>query len=335
MIKPAYWTYSKKRSGKDDEFILKGEGDLYENDNWYVNGDVIWIPVREFVLKKVSFENIADEVKSYLVENQDVEKNRLREIRVEKNAANKSLEKIFANLSQLVLDDSTKRKYQKNIKEIERKLSYLEELEISLKNKNILSKSDYQFIETFLIDIGSEWNNIPDQFQSRLFKLIINKIVIRTLKRHDFIVEIEWKTDQVDTIWIERPFHNMPRIVWTQEELDKLKGVYSNKSWKELVKYFPGKTRDAIRAQAMRMKLKRNFKEFIPWKKEEVDGLMDFVEGKISYRAFRLKFPHIRRDKIQGKIEKLNLESPDINKIHWKVVNTSTETVCSQELFDG
>ena len=319
-MRPVYWCFSDTDSNANYDFVIQGMGEYRIDGSWVLKGDVIWIPVRNHVLSQLSLSSLAPEVRNLLEVDETSAKLRLDELAKQKRRYENQLNNLKHNLLEAQFSEEDALKFKDEFEDLTGKIRALEiEKNQSMPSVNI-EKEEYQFIVDFLSDMKDDWDKIPLNLQGRLFRLLLDAVVISMQEDDNFLVNIHWNCGKVDTLWIERPFGNRSRVPWTDEEIALLEKNYPTESWFKLLELFPGKVRDAIALKASRMRIKRVNRQQIPWGEKHEQVLTEFCDGLISYKTMRYELAHIRIDTIKRRVEKLGLEWPDTDKINWKVI---------------
>jgi hypothetical protein len=317
--------YHSIRKAKQEGWNLKcGGHDNYPDHKVCIRiaDKIIRIPIENYVLSQVNFSNFAETVVNLI----NLDRKKQTKINFEAVSQRKKLKQeieiLKKNFLYLDLDKASAKLLQEELDEKINLLSTLDDMGNSKKGGNDLSNEDITFVQNFLSNLQPLWHKIPNNLKSRFFALILRQIVVSTLPDNNFLLDVTWKQDCTETLWVERPSMNSKCIPWTDDEKRLLAEKYTHQPLEELVDCLPGKNIDSIRTMANRLGLKRSASNKISWSGEDDENLKDYVAGNLTFWEMKYKLRYHYSNEIKRRAAKLDLEWPPQNTVKWHIVNT-------------
>ena len=240
----------------------------------------------------------------------------------EKERVETEITHLTNNFKLINLESKTAKLLEAQIDDLTDQLRAIEEKEKRIPLDSNLNDEDLKLIRSILCNIKDFWQRIPPDLKSRLFKSLLQRIIIKPVENDDFLVEIQWQQGNIDTLWIERPPMSSRCKSWPETDKQLLVERYSQSSVIDLINLFPGKNLDAIREMASRLGLHREAGIHYPWGENDDRILKCFCNKKITYKQMRRALPYHYQADIRRRAQKLGLKWPEVNKINWRVVNT-------------
>jgi hypothetical protein len=291
------------------------------------------------VLSELSFADRADQIVRQLEDELVGRKNRAKSFESERKRLESERDSFIESIAHLqaMATDGRSRKQLiedivKRIDERQRQLDELVKKELS-PFEIVLTTSEVEMVREFLADLGSRWDEIPNEMRNNFLHIVLDRILVQEADNH-FHVQIIWRSGFTQNLVVFRPAICLRKNAWSEEEESLILEHYATASREEFAQMLPDRPWHDIRRRANQLGVQRGWPDRTGtsnphWTTEEDQVLRDYDESVIAYSEMLDALHHRSPAAIRRRANILGIDLKR-QRIVWRFVDTFHDTAPSR-----